>query len=51
MQISTLEEERDQLLARIEKLEKQLGASSDQSQALKREVEDLRQQLGMEVTM
>ena len=49
VQISGLEEERDQLQESMEKLEKQLESSTDQNQALKRENEELRQQLGMEV--
>lgn len=49
MQISALEDEREQLQARVEKLEKQAVTLNDQNKTLKRDNEDMRQQLGIEV--
>lgn len=51
VQIQGLEEERDMLQARVEKLERQLGNASDANQSLKRENDDLKQRLGIEVRM
>lgn len=48
MQIQQLEEERDALMQQVEKLEKQAHTHVDQNVALRKENEELRQQLGIE---